>query len=130
MKVDNVTTRDMPGYMQRSMRLLDKPGTPVVTDNIRVLETAQEITFRAVMNGQETEEERVFAVRSDPLRMEMWKRHSRDEMRLDWQAPRAVVNDIFKAVSAAASPPIIAQCLGSRPQVGSCEKFIGMGWTS
>merc|ERR1712209_305907 len=85
LKVNNVTVRDMSGYMQRTMCILDKPGSPTVTDNIRVIESAQEITYRPVINNQESEEERVFALRSDPLRMEMFCRHSRDGMRLQWQ---------------------------------------------
>jgi len=95
LKVDSVAIRDMSGFMQRSMRLLGKAGTPTVTDNIRVLEQAQEITYRPVTNGQEGQEERVFALRTDPLRLEMFSRNSGDEMRLNWQAPRAVVNEIF-----------------------------------
>merc|ERR1712242_276358 len=82
LKVDGVTTRDMAGFMQRTMRILEKPGSPTVTDNIRVLESAQEITYRPVINGVEAEEERVFALRKDPLRLEMFCRHSKDEMRL------------------------------------------------
>merc|ERR1712241_1198551 len=95
LKVDGVTTRDLNGCMQRSMRLLEKSGKPVVTDNIRVLEQAQEIIYRPVTNGQEGEEERVFALRTDPLRLEMFCRHPTDGMRLDWQAPCAMVNEIF-----------------------------------
>merc|ERR550532_1362003 len=95
LKVDSVAIRDMNGFMQRSMRLLEKSGKPTVTDNIRVLEQAQEITYRPVTGGQEGEEERVFALRTDPLRLEMFTRHSKDGMRLDWQAPCAVANEIF-----------------------------------
>merc|ERR1712038_1409174 len=95
LKVDGVAIRDMSGCMQRSMRLLEKSGRPTVTDNIRVLEQAQEITYRPVTNGQEGEEERVFALRTDPLRLEMFCRHSKDGMRLDWQAPCATANEIF-----------------------------------
>merc|ERR550525_1464506 len=51
LKVDGVTTRDMAGFMQRTMRILEKPGSPTVTDNIRVLESAQEITYQPVING-------------------------------------------------------------------------------
>merc|ERR550532_422587 len=69
LKVDSVAIRDMNGFMQRSMRLLEKSGKPTVTDNIRVLEQAQEITYRPVTGGQEGEEERVFALRTDPLRL-------------------------------------------------------------
>merc|ERR1712127_1115027 len=102
LKVKDVTVRDMSGYMQRSMCILDKPGSPTVTDNIRVIESAQEITYRPVINKQESEEERVFALRSDPLRMEMFCRHSRDEMRLQWQAPRSIAVGVFDATMLAA----------------------------
>merc|ERR1712241_748950 len=114
LKVDSVAIRDLSGCMQRSMRLLEKSGTPVVTDNIRVLEQAQEITYRPVTNGQEGEEERVFALRADPLRFEMFSRHSKIGMRLDWQAPRALANEIFDRTAKAAAS---SQC-------------VGMGWTS
>merc|ERR1712003_442428 len=102
LKVDGVSVRDMSGCMQRSMRILEKPGSPTVTDNIRVIESAQEITYRPVINNVEAEEERVFALRKDPLRLEMFCRHSKDEMRLDWQAPRAVCVPVFDATAAAA----------------------------
>ena len=45
--------------MQCTMRLFGKPGIPTVTGNLRVSETAQEITYRPVVNNVESEEERV-----------------------------------------------------------------------
>jgi len=102
LKVDGVRVCDMTGYMQRSMRILEKPGSPTVTDNIRVIESAQEITYRPVVNNVESEEERVFALRKDPLRLEMFCRHSKDEMRLDWQVPRSVCLPVFDSTIAAA----------------------------
>merc|ERR1712242_321532 len=102
LKVDGVSVRDMSGYMQRTMRLLEKPGSPTVTDNIRVMESAQEITYRPVVNNVESEEERVFTLRTDPLRLEMFCHHSRDEMRLDWQAPKSICIPVFDATVAAA----------------------------
>merc|ERR550532_3960615 len=114
LKVDSVTIRDLNGCMQRSMRLAGKSGKPIVTDNIRVLEQAQEITYRPVTTGQEGEEERVFALRADPLRFEMFSRNSKIGMRLDWQAPRALANEIFDRTAKAAAS---SQC-------------VGMGWTS
>jgi len=102
LKVDGVSVRDMSGYMQRTMRLLGKPGSPTVTDNIRVIESAKEITYRPVVNNVESEEERVFALRADPLRLEMFCRHSKDEMRLDWQAPRSLCVPVFDATVVAA----------------------------
>jgi len=109
MKVDNVKTKDVPGYMkspgylQRSMRLLEKPGTPTVTDNIRVFENAQEITYRPVDAGVESEQERVFALRSNPLRCELFCRNAKTEMRIDWQAPSAVGNEVFNSVAQASA---------------------------
>jgi len=86
------------GYLQRSMRLLEKPGAPTVTDNIRVFENALEITYRPVDGAVESDEERVFALRSNPLRCELFCRNAKTEMRIDWQAPRAVGNDVFNSV--------------------------------
>merc|ERR1739836_92901 len=91
LKVDGVTTRDMAGFMQRTMRIVEKPGSPTVTDNIRVLESAQEITYRPV-----------FALRKDPLRFEMFCRSSKDEMRLDWQTPKSVCLPVSDSTIAAA----------------------------
>eukprot|EP00415_Alexandrium_ostenfeldii_P002028 UN2028 len=52
LKVDGVRVQDMSGYMQRTMRILEKPGSPTVTDNIRVIESAHDITYRPVVNGE------------------------------------------------------------------------------
>merc|ERR1712088_1257189 len=102
MKVDSVRVQDMSGYMQRSMRLLEKPGSPTVTDNIRVMEGAREILYRPVKNGQESEEERVFALRTGPLRFEMFSRNARDNRRFDWTAPRSVAISVFDSTAAVA----------------------------
>merc|ERR1712242_309800 len=125
LKVDRVVLRDLSGFMQRTMRILEKPGSPTVTDNIRVLESAQEITYRPVVNGVEAEEERVFALRKDPLRFEMFCRHSKDEMRLDWQAPRSICTDVFDQTTTAAK----SLEAGQTPAKSSGQP-VGMGWTS
>jgi hypothetical protein len=103
LKVDNVTVCDKTGFMQRTMRLAGKPGSPTVTDNIRVYESAQEIAYRPVINNIEGVEERIFALRTDPLRFEMYCRNSKDEMRSDWQAPRSIATEIFEATAAVAN---------------------------
>merc|ERR1719245_2687111 len=123
LQVDGVNVRDMSGYMQRTMRLLEKPGSPTVTDNIRVIESAQEITYRPVVNNVESEEERVFALRKDPLRLEMFCRNSKDQVRLDWQAPRSVCVPVFDATVAAAQK----RSPGKTTAGGT---VVGMGWTS
>merc|ERR1712038_1368376 len=127
LKVDNVSIRDLSGFMQRSMRLLEKPGSPTVTDNLRVIESAREITYRPVVNGVEAEEERVFALRQGPLRFEMFCRHSKDEMRLDWQAPRSICTDVFDQTTTAA----MSLEAGQTPaQAKTSGQPVGMGWTS
>merc|ERR1719412_3275385 len=123
LNVDGVSVRDMSGYMQRTMRLLGKPGSPTVTDNIRVIESAQEITYRPVVNNVESEEERVFALRTDPLRLVMFCRNSKDEMRLDWQTPRSVCVPVFDATVAASQG-------GSPAKMTTGGTAVGMGWTS
>jgi len=102
LKVDNVTVRDNNGLMQRTMRLAGKLGTPLVTDNIRINESALEIAYRPVVNNIEGTEERIYALRTDPLRFEMYCRNSKDEMRLDWQAPRSIATEIFETTAAIA----------------------------
>merc|ERR1712029_600599 len=102
LKVDQVSVCDKSGFMQRRMRILGKPGAPTVTDNVRIIESALEITYRPVENGVESAEERVFALRTDPLRFEMFSRRCTDNLRLDWQAPRFVAMDVFEATAKAA----------------------------
>jgi len=103
LKVDNVVLQDKPGFMQRSMRLLEKSGSPTMTDNLRVIENAREITYRTVVNGVESQEEKVFALRKDPLRFEMFCRNAGDSMRLDWQAPRSICTAVFDQTAAAST---------------------------
>jgi len=100
--VDNVTCRDMDGFVRRTMRFKDEPGTPIVADNLRIIESAKEITCRAVIDDVEGEQERVFALRTDPLRFEAFKRNAKDKMRLDWQAPRSACTGIFAETAKAA----------------------------
>ena len=59
LKVNGMNMRDMGRYMQRTRRLLGKPGSPNVTDNFRVIESAQEITYRPAVSNVESDGERV-----------------------------------------------------------------------
>merc|ERR1719330_1601845 len=120
LNVDQVSISDKIGYMQRSMRILGKPGSPTVTDNLRIVESALEITYRPVINGVESAEERVFALRTDPLRFEMFCRRGTDNLRLDWQAPRSICTDVFDKTLKAANGSMAA----------ASEEPVGMGWTS
>merc|ERR1712051_1116127 len=109
------------------MCILEKPGSPIVTDNIRVKESAQEITYRPVINGQESEEERVFALRSEPLGMEMFCRNSKNSLRLQWQAPRSIATGVFDATLVAAGGTV---SIAKKAPAGVGASVVGMGWTS
>ena len=50
-----------------TIRLARKPGSPTITDNIRVFESAQEVAYRPAINDVEDVEERILALRTDPL---------------------------------------------------------------
>jgi len=99
MNVANVKIADKRGFMQRSMTVNERPGKPTQVDNIYVDEKSQEIIYRTVVDGKELEEERVFCARKEPLRNEIYSRHTKDSLRVNWQAPKAVVGKIFTNVA-------------------------------
>jgi len=99
MKVTVLKMEDKAGYLEREMTLDDHPNKPTVTDRVYVNEKAQEVVYRQVENGKENDEERVFLMRQNPLRMEMYSRHSYDKLRVYWKAPRSVATIIFDEVT-------------------------------
>merc|ERR1719445_276857 len=80
------------------MALDDKPGKPLMVDRVYLDERAQEVVYRTVKDGKELDDERVFVIRQNPLRMEMYQRHSYDKLRTHWKAPRSVATVIFAEV--------------------------------
>ena len=101
--VDQVALSALPGGItRRSMRLVGKPGQPQVIDNVRVNELAKEITVRPVVNGVELAEERVFALRTGPLRFKMLCRRPASVERLYSCDPRSVCTAVFDRTAAAA----------------------------
>merc|ERR1719204_1838675 len=100
MDVGNVKVSDNRGSMQRTMTLNYHPAKPTMTENVYPDDRAREIIYRKVTDGREEEDERVFAVRENPLRMEMFSRHSKDRLRTHWRAPRSAVTQIFDGVVA------------------------------
>ena len=97
-----------------------------MTVNLRIVESAMEITYRPVINGVESAEERVFALRTDPLRFKMFSRRSADNMRLDWQAPRSACTDVFDMTVTSAGGTLT----GAARQSSVAGELFGMGWTS
>jgi len=96
MPVTNAKVTDGSGSMQRTMTLADGR---VVTDNVYVRPQAREILYRPVVNGQESQMERVFACREGP-RFEMYSRNRADELRQDWTAPKSIAVDVFNKCGA------------------------------
>merc|ERR1719216_302707 len=94
MDVTNVVVVDRPGYLKRSKTIT--ATNQRVTEHIYTKEREGEMVYRMVDQSTraELEEERVVAVKKDPLRLEFFHRHSVDGYRSFWQAPVAVVQKL------------------------------------
>ena len=68
-KGPGVSVRDMSPTCSAPCAILGKPGSPTVTDNIRVIEIAREITYWPVVNSVESEERQVSTLRTNPLQL-------------------------------------------------------------
>merc|ERR1719273_1844337 len=89
--------------MARSMTVTSFTGSVQVNENIYADETNNEMVYRLVKNGTETSDERVVAMRMEPLRLEFFYRNSADNCRSFWKAPQSVVTGIVEKVVQAAS---------------------------
>ena len=87
----------------------------------RVLDQALEITYSPVTDGQEGDEEQVFALHTDPPRQDTFGCHSNNGMRSDRQAPRATANEIFDRTADVATAPI---------QDAAAGQWVGTVWAS
>merc|ERR1719228_1380932 len=80
----------------------------------------------------ESKDERVFAMRSGPTRMESFCRNLSSNMRVNWTAPKGTMKAVFRAVSE------ISGLMDSDPQAfeskyataSSTQSKVGMGWSS
>merc|ERR1712222_292803 len=97
LKVDQVSIQDKQGYAVRSMRVI--PTNRVLTEAIRLNEGAREILFRTLDNGVEHDHERVLALRTEPLRFELHKRCTKNEMKVAWNQPTVLGNSLLSASS-------------------------------
>jgi hypothetical protein len=96
MQVDQVNVQDKEGFVTRTMRQISENRT--VTENIRLLEGAQEILIRKVKNGVESETEGVLALRTEPLRCEYHCRSIKTEMKQISKEPSSSVQEIFDCI--------------------------------
>jgi len=100
MKVDQLDVQDKEGYVFRSMRKIS--DNRVVVEHIRLNEGAQEILIRNVKKGIESNDERVFALRTEPLRCEYHCRNAKDQMKVISKEPASFVQEIFDCIINAA----------------------------
>merc|ERR1712196_31 len=88
-QVDQVNVQDKEGFVTRSMRQISE--NKIVTENIRLLEDAQEILIRKVIDGVESKTEGVLALRTEPLRCEFHCRSTKTQMKKISKAPSSGV---------------------------------------
>merc|ERR1739846_217982 len=80
-----VSIKECNGFVQRTITA----GTETYLENIFVDEPSCEITFRKLVNGAETDVERVVALRTHPLQMEFHQRNVADGFRVQWDMPKS-----------------------------------------
>jgi len=100
-KVDQVVCQDQAGFLKRSYRIISQNRVKV--ENVRINEGAQELIFKTVKDGMESEVEHVWTLASNPLRCEIHSRKASDQMRVRWELPQEQANEIFDAFLAASS---------------------------
>jgi len=98
MDVSDVVVQDRKGFLWRSMYV--KAQSKKVCEHIYCNERKGEIIYRVVdlETKRELDDERVIAIREEPLRMEFFHRHKSDGYRAYWAAPVKVVADIVEEV--------------------------------
>merc|ERR1711874_452989 len=91
------SVKDMNGYALRSQRII--ASNRVRTESIRLNEAAQEILFRAVENGVESDVEGVLTLRRNPLHLELHSRSAKSEMRLKLKQPASAGQELFDCIA-------------------------------
>ena len=71
--------------MQRTMTA----GSETYVENIYIDEVSCEMVFRKLVNGAETDIERVVALRPQPLHLELHQRNAADGSRVQWGMPKS-----------------------------------------
>merc|ERR1712079_527090 len=79
----DVSIQECAGFVQRTIT--------ANVENIYADEPSCEIVYRKLVNGSETDQERVVAVRAHPLQVEFHMRNKADGFRVQWDMPKAAV---------------------------------------
>jgi len=100
-KVDQVMVQDQPGFLKRSYRIISQNRAKV--EHVRVNEAAQELIFKTIKDGRESDNEHVWTLATNPLRCEIHSRKASDQMRVRWELPHEQANELFDAFLAAST---------------------------
>merc|ERR1719215_471219 len=80
-----VSIKECRGYVQRTITTVSE----TYLENIYSDEPSCEIVFRKLVNGCETDIERVVALRTHPLQIEFHQRNTADGFRVQWDMPKS-----------------------------------------
>merc|ERR1712045_558349 len=83
----DVSIKECAGFVQRTITA----NGETYLENIYEDEPSCEIVYRKLVNGSETDQERVIALRAHPLEMEFHMRNKADGFRVQWDMPKAAV---------------------------------------
>merc|ERR1719195_1594478 len=83
----DVSIKECAGFVQRTITA----NGETYPENIYEDEPSCEIVYRKLVNGSETDQERVIALRAHPLEMEFHMRNKADGFRVQWDMPKAAV---------------------------------------
>merc|ERR1712038_2128134 len=81
----DVSIKECKGFVQRTMTA----NGETYVENIYSDEPSCELVYRKLVNGSETDVERVVAVRTHPLQIEFHQRNAADGFRVQWNMPKS-----------------------------------------
>merc|ERR1719208_674242 len=81
----DVSIKECAGFVQRQLTA----NGETYLENIYCDEPSCEIVYRKLVNGSETDTERVVALRTHPLQIEFHQRNTADGFRVQWDMPKS-----------------------------------------
>merc|ERR1719512_482296 len=81
----DVAIKECNGFVQRTITA----NGETYVENIYSNEPSSEIVYRKLLNGSETDTERVVALRTHPLQIEFHQRNTADGSRVQWDMPKS-----------------------------------------
>merc|ERR1711992_505873 len=90
----DVAIKECNGFVQRTITA----NGETYVENIYADEPSCEIVYRKLVNGAETDVERVVALRAHPLQIEFHMRNKADGFRVDWNMPKSAPLSCVEAI--------------------------------